>query len=237
MLPPHLEYIAPTSIGAAVEALASRPNAMFTAGSYRLLIDLKMRRIQVGTLVDLRKLRELYPIASTGTRLEIGAMVSLDTLARDERVLASAAALAQAAAHTGDAQIRNMAAVGGTLAYDASASDIAAALIALNADIYTHRSNGERVIPAADFFTADSKTALHQDEIITMIGVPNGFERSAFEKYAHPASLSAIIAVAAAVTFDADGRVAQCGLGVSGSTARALRLSAAETVLIGSARR
>ena len=235
MLPPTLEYLAPTTLGAAVEALATLPNARFTAGSYRLLIDLKMRRIDVGTLIDLRRLSELRLIADVDGALQIGALVSLDALAADERVRARFPALAQAAAQTGDAQIRNMAAIGGTLAYDGSASDIAAALLVLDADIHTHSIHGQRVISAGDFFTPDGGTALRADEIITMVALSTAEARSAYAKFTHPAALSAIIGVAAALTVHPDGAAARCALAVSGTVVRAQRLAAAESALTGAA--
>ncbi|MBL8132969.1 MAG: FAD binding domain-containing protein [Anaerolineae bacterium] len=239
MLPSTLNYAAPTTLGAAVDLLATHPDAVFTAGSYRLLIDLKMQRIDAGTLVDLRKLSELYGIASVedGAEygVEIGAMTALSTLASDVRLLAHYGALAEAASETGDAQIRNMAALGGTLAYDASAGDVAAALLALDAVIHTHHSKGQRSLDAADFFTSDGKTALRHDEIITMVALPSTGARSVYAKFTHPATLEAIIGVAAAVTLDDAGRVAACRLGVCGSVAQAKRLSAAEAAILGGA--
>jgi carbon-monoxide dehydrogenase medium subunit len=233
MLPSTFDYAAPTSINAAVELLAARPDALFTAGSYKLLIDLKMRRVQVGTLVDLRRLTELYASAATASGLEIGAMVSLNAIMQHEMVLASYPALAEAAGQTGDAQIRNIAALGGTLAYDASRSDTAAALLALDAVVYTHHTKGQGVYDAASFFAADGKAALRHDEIITMIALPQPLGRSAYEKYAHPASLEALIGAAASVALDASGTVTACRAAVSGTVRQAKRLAGVEAALVG----
>lgn len=232
MLPRPLDYVAPSTVAAAVEALAAHADARFTAGSFRLIIDLKMRRIEVGTLVDLRRIEGLDALAVTGERLEVGAMVTLDTLARDPRVRERARALAQAAALTGDAQIRNMASIGGTLAYDGSSSDLAAALIALGAEVRAESVAGVRTIPAEDFFVGGG-TALRRDEIVTRVDVPAGAMESAYARTTHPASLAAIVGVALAVERGADGTVTGCALAVGGTVTRARRLAAAEAALTG----
>jgi aerobic carbon-monoxide dehydrogenase medium subunit len=232
VLPRPLDYVAPSTVAAAIEALASHPDARFTAGSYRLIIDLKMRRIEVGTLVDLRRIERLHALASVGGRLEIGAMVSLDTLARDARVQAGAAALARAAGLTGDAQIRNMAAIGGTLAYDGSSSDLAAAVLALGAEVRVEGAGGVRTIAAGDFFT-EGGTSLRHDEIVTRIDVPTTTMASAYARTTHPASLAAIVGAAVAVERGAGGEVTRCALAVGGTVTRARRLPAAEAELVG----
>jgi aerobic carbon-monoxide dehydrogenase medium subunit len=234
VLPRPLDYVAPSTVAAAIEALASRPDARFTAGSYRLIIDLKMRRIEVGTLVDLRKIASLHALTPTDRRLEIGAMVTLDALARDPRVRSAAPALADAAASTGDAQVRNMAAIGGTLAYDGASSDLAAAVLALGAEVRVEGVGGVRTIAADDFFT-EGGTSLRHDEVVTRVDVPTTTMASAYARTTHPASLAAIVGAAAAVERGADGVVTRCALAVGGTTTRARRLAAAEAALIGAA--
>ena len=232
MLPRPLDYVAPSTVAAAIEALASRPDARFTAGSYRLIIDLKMRRIEVGTLVDLRRIEGLTTLAAGDGRLEIGAMVSLDTLARDARVQVGAAALARAAGLTGDAQIRNMAAIGGTLAYDGSSSDLAAAVLALGAEVRVEGAGGVRTIAAGHFFT-EGGTSLGHDEVVTRVDVPTTTMASAYARTTHPASLAAIVGAAVAVERGAGGDVTRCALAVGGTVTRARRLPAAEAELVG----
>jgi aerobic carbon-monoxide dehydrogenase medium subunit len=233
VLPAPLDYLAPTTVDAAVTALAARPDAVWTAGSYRLVIDLKMRRLEVGALVDLRRIAELRAISERSASLSIGAMVSLDALATDPRVVAVAPALAQAAAATGDPQIRHMAALGGTLAYDASTSDVAAALLAYDAVVHTRHVDGARTLRVAEVLAAGGGTTLRRDEVIESVALPIRAGRGGSDRYAHPASLAAIIAVAAALDLDDDGRVRSCAFAVSGALACARRLPSAEVALTG----
>lgn len=230
MLPPSLNYLAPTTLNLAVQALASHPQSAFSAGSYRLLIDLKMRRIAIATLVDLQRIRELHTLSITPDGLEIGSMVTLSQLASHPQV---PAVLAQAAAHTGDPQIRNMAGLGGTLAYEASASEVAAALLALEAVIHTRHSSGERQVPIADLLAPTGGSALRHDEIVVRIVLPATGGRGVFAAHAHPASLRAIIALAVQIEHNAQGEVTRAHLAVSGSVSRAHRLTACEQALLG----
>jgi carbon-monoxide dehydrogenase medium subunit len=235
MLPASFDYVAPTSILAAVEALSASPDARFAAGSVHLLIDLKMRRVSLSKLVDLRKIPELYGISAGNDGLHIGAMTSLRALMDDKIVQTHFRALAEAAELSGDAQMRNMEAIGGTLAYAAPTSDIAAAVLALNATIHATGLRGARSIPAGAFFTGDRTTALAHDEIITSVSLPRPFSASAYTHFRHPAHLGAVCGVAAAVALGKDGKVERARIGVTGATSHAFRLTAVEDALVGSA--
>ena len=85
-----------------------------------------------------------------------------------------------------------------------------AALLALNATLTAVGPNGSRDIAADDFFVDILTTALEPDEVLTNITLPVAGVKSAYEKFAHPASGYAVVGVAAAL--GADGpRVAITG--------------------------
>lgn len=233
MLPAKLDYAAPTTVQDAVQTLASNPNALFVAGSYNLMIDLKMRRVTPDLLVDLRKIPDLYELTADDNSVRIGAMVSLRALMDDETIRARCTALAEAAEKTGDAQIRNMTAIGGALAYNATGSALTAAVLALGATIYAAGARGSRTIAADEFFLGARSTALAADEIITAITVPYHAGASVYEQFKHPANLGAVCGVAAHVGYEADGSVGGIRLAVTGATASAVRLTAAEAALQG----
>lgn len=233
MLPASFDYIAPDSVQAAVEALKTSPEARFAAGSVHLLIDLKMRRVSLSKLVDLRKIPDLYGISADGDGLKIGAMTTLREIMDDNRVVGRYTALAVAAELSGDAQMLNMEAIGGELSYAAPTSDIAAALLALDASVQATGPNGSRAIPAALFYTGDRTTALAHDEIITAVTLPGSTWISAYAHFRHPAHLGAVCGVAAAVSKAADGTVELARIGVTGATDHAFRLTAVEDALQG----
>lgn len=229
MLPANLDYAAPATLGDAVTLLASQPGALVVAGTYRAVIDLKMRRIAPGLLVDLRKIRELYGISADGNGVHIGAMTTLRALVDDTIVQSDYAALAEAAEATGDAQAINMETVGASLTYDAANSDAAAALLALNATIHVVGADGERAVTAPEFFASGTAPG----EIVTAVSLPAASGVSAYEKFKHPATLGAVCGVAVSVTLGADSRVQACAVAVTGATAHPTRLPGLESALMG----
>ena len=100
-----------------------------------------------------------------------------------------------------DGENRQHALFGGGPCVAVHPSDIASALLALDATFVTQGGSGERHIPAGDFFRGFLETALAPDELLTEIRVPksgpNGF---AFEKFNRRAQDFATVGVVAART-------------------------------------
>ena len=230
MLPAQLDYAAPTTITDAVAALSAQPDALLITGSGRAITDLKMRRIAPRLLIDLRKIPGLLGIVDDGSRLRIGALTTLRALTDDKTIQSRYAALAEAAAASGDPQMRNMETVGGNLTYDAGSSDIAVALLALNADLHVVGSRGERTVSAYDAVTGGT---LAHDDIIIAVSLPSKATNSAYEKFEHPATLAPVCGVAVSVETGANGTVVAAVLGVVGATQRPTRLKRAEETLSG----
>jgi carbon-monoxide dehydrogenase medium subunit len=155
--------------------------------------------------------------------LVIGALVTHAEVAASPEVTQRIPGLASLAAGIGDAQIRNRGTLGGSLAHADPAADYPAAALALGATIVTDR----REIPADDYFTGLFQTALAADEILTAVRFPVP-ERSAYAKFAHPASKYAVVGV----------MVAKIGGGVrvavTGAGSKVFRLPAVESALAAS---
>jgi carbon-monoxide dehydrogenase medium subunit len=102
-------------------------------------------------------------------------------------------------------------------------------------------SDGERAVPARDFFAMDSgghgtgSTALLPGELLTAVTVPavGAQNRSAYLKRMHPASGHAMIGVAVTATFDADGTCRACRIAITGTATVPTRAMGAEDRLAG----
>jgi carbon-monoxide dehydrogenase medium subunit len=138
-------------------------------------------------------------------------------------VLAAEVPLLPAVARTvGDPQVRHRGTIGGSLAHGDPASDLPAAVLALDGTIVLRSPRGQRSVPATEFWTGVFTTAKEPDELIVEIRVPRtGSAGWAYEKFTRRANDWAIVAVAVV-----DGRV---GLVNMGSTP--LRASATEAAL------
>ena len=75
------------------------------------------------------------------------------------------------AAQVGDNQVRHRGTIGGSVAHGDPASDLPAALLALDAVFVLQGPGGSRSVPSGDFFQGFLETALAPDELLTEIQV------------------------------------------------------------------
>jgi carbon-monoxide dehydrogenase medium subunit len=184
MYPRQFDYVAPTSLEEALEALASNPGAKVMSGGMSLIPMMKLRLLSPGTVIDIGRIDGLDAIAENGDGITIGALVRHARTASDELVAAHARALAQAASWTGDAQVRNRGTTCGALAHADLAADQPAAALACGATMVARSASGTREIPASEFFVDTLTSALEPDEILVEVRLPKSGagEGSAYDK-------------------------------------------------------
>lgn len=210
-------YHRPSSVDEAVGLLTE--DAKVLAGGQSLLPTMKMRLAQPSDMVDLSGIPALSEISADGSSVTVGAMATHASVASSSAVAGAIPALADLASGIGDAQVRNMGTIGGSVANADPAADYPAALVGLGATVHTN----SRSIAADDFFTGIFETDLAENEIVTKVTFPVP-QAAAYVKFANPASRYAIVGVFVART--ADGvRVAVTGAG--GSVFRASEMEAA----------
>lgn len=206
----EFNYKRASSAADAATALAAAEDAKIIAGGMTLVPTLKQRLAQPSDLIDLTGCPELAGISVEGETVKIGAMTTHAAVAGSSDVANAIPALADLAAHIGDAQVRNRGTIGGSIANNDPAADYPAACLALEATIVTTK----REIAADDFFTGMFETALDEDEIITEVRFPKPVTAN-YQKFANPASRYAMVGVMVAKT--ATGvRVAVTGAGQDG---------------------
>src|SRR5262249_51163763 len=110
------EYANPTTVQDAVGLLSPKwGQADVLAGGTDLLSLMKAHLHEPKRVVNIKNIKELEGIRKTGAGLRIGALVTMDELAKNADVLASYKSLAEAAAGIPSPQIRHMGTVGGDL--------------------------------------------------------------------------------------------------------------------------
>jgi xanthine dehydrogenase YagS FAD-binding subunit len=120
-----------------------------------------------------------------------------------------------------------------------NASDLAVALLALDAKIRIHGPAGNRSVPLADFHllpgeTPDRETVLDHGELVVGVDVPASpyARRSYYLKVRERASYEfALVSVAAAIEL-VDGVVSSARIALGGVAAKPWRATAAEAVLL-----
>jgi aerobic carbon-monoxide dehydrogenase medium subunit len=213
------DYLAPTSVDEAVELLGAHAPARPLAGGHSLLLEPNRNELADTTLVDLRRVRGLSEVEVGSGGVRLGAMATLGTIAASGAVADGYTAITDAARVTGDAQVRNRATVGGTLADADPGADLPAALLAMGARAEVQGSSGTRTIDVAELIVGEHSTSLESDEVITAVAIPAPSRRtgSAYEKFAHPATLYAVCGVAAVVALAGDGTIAGCACAITGA--------------------
>jgi carbon-monoxide dehydrogenase medium subunit len=235
VIPAKFDYVRPASVDEAVRALASGgEDAKVIAGGQSLLPLLRLRLAYPELLVDVGGIGELRGVTDAGEALIIGARTTHYQLTRDPLVAEHAGLLSEASRTVADPAVRHRGTLGGALAHADPAGDLPAVVLALDATIIAHGPNGEREIPAADFFVDYLTSALEPDEILTAIRIPKlgpgwGYR---YEKFHRTAQSWATVGVAALVR-RSNGSVAEARIGLTNMGTVPVRATAAEQAASG----
>ncbi len=166
------DYVRPTTLAEAMSLLARHGGAAkLLAGGQSLLPALNLRLSAPELLIDISRLDTLRGISTTATTLRIGALSRHAEVLASPIIAAHAPLLASALAHVAHPAIRSRGTFGGSLANADPAAELPACVLALAARLIAQGPNGERSIPAQDFFTGLFATALADDEILTAVEI------------------------------------------------------------------
>jgi aerobic carbon-monoxide dehydrogenase medium subunit len=176
-------WMAPRTLGEALELKAGRPEATVVAGGTFLGILARQGLLQPDAWLSLQHLDELRGVdVKAGAQLELGAMVTHRTVELHREVAAGWPGLRRAFSVVASPRVRNVATVGGVLADADYASDPPAMLVALGAWVEAVSLHGLRRIPVADLITGHYETALSDDELLVRVVVPGGRHRAVYRK-------------------------------------------------------
>ena len=174
MLLREVEYARPASVQEAVRLLRENDGARALAGGQTLINVMKARAASPDVLVDLRDLEELRGIdlASDGT-VTIGAMATYTEL-MDSAEARARPILGEVCAQIADVQVRNRGTIGGNVCSNDPTNHLPPLMVALGATMHIVGEDGERSVPAEEFFLGVYLTAAGPGELLTKISVPPG---------------------------------------------------------------
>lgn len=226
MIPAPFDYLRPGTLDEALRALAgSGDEGKLLAGGHSLLPLMKLRLARPKLLVDLGGIPGLSGIREEGGRLVIGAMTTHDDIESSALLREKCPLVSFTAAEIGDLQVRHRGTIGGSLAHGDPAADLPAAILALGGELRARGVEGERSIPAEDFFLGLMSTALRPAEILTEIRLALVSEKcgAAYLKVKQRASGFAIVGVAVWLRMGGDRLVEDIGVGVTGLGSKPFR--------------
>jgi aerobic carbon-monoxide dehydrogenase medium subunit len=231
VIPAEFDYVAPSSLEEALQALREGgEDAKLLAGGHSLLPLMKLRLSVPTLLVDLRRVPGLSGIRRDNGAFKVGAMTVHHAVASE----AGLGLAARAAGTIADQQVRNRGTIGGSLAHGDPASDLPAILLAVEGSVHVRGSAGERDIPAGELFQDYLTTAVGDDEIITEVTLPamDGYGFG-YQKFNRRAEDWAMVAVGALVKRGADGSCEDVRVGLTHMGNVPLRARAVEDALRG----
>jgi xanthine dehydrogenase YagS FAD-binding subunit len=257
-----------------------QPNAIAVGGGSDLLGMVKEHLVEPDVLVNLKTIRGLDQISAKGAEINIGGLITLDTLSHEPMIRANYTVLAEAAESVATPQIRNAGTLagnicqrpwcwyyrnnfpcfknGGTKCFSVAGenqfhaifgggpsfivhpSDTAPALVALEAKFRVVGPEGERMVPAAEFFTLPKgnpgkENTLAKQEVVASVHVPRAAKgtRSTYHKVLDREAWTHAV-VSAAVVLEMDGATCKRARVVLGGVAPIpWRLQKVEAMLAG----
>ena len=172
MLLREVEYARPGSVEEAIRLLAGHEGARALAGGQTLVNVMKARAASPDVLVDLNRLEELREISVSGDTLVLGAMATYTQIIGSSEVEVSRSILGEVVAQIADVQVRNRGTIGGNVCSSDPTNHLPPLLLALDASFTIRGADGERTVPAADFFLGVYMTAVAEGELLLSISVP-----------------------------------------------------------------
>jgi aerobic carbon-monoxide dehydrogenase medium subunit len=236
MIPAAFDYEVAESAEQAVALLGEREGAKLLAGGHSLLPAIKLRLARPSLLVDIGRIAELSYVRDGGEHVSIGALTRHRDVHAAELLQEHCPIVSYTAGLIGDPQVRHRGTIGGTLAYGDPASDMPAVILALDGELVVRGAEGERTIPASEFFTGVFDTAVGPAEMLVEVRVPKLGPSTGWSylKLSRRAQDWATVAVAAVVE-RSNGSMGKAAIGLTNMGGTPLRATAAEEALGGGA--
>jgi aerobic carbon-monoxide dehydrogenase medium subunit len=174
MLLREVEYARPASVQEALRLLGANEGARALAGGQTLINVMKARAASPDVLIDLADIGELRGIelGADGT-LELGAMTTYTDIINSAEARARPI-LGEVCNQIADVQVRNRGTIGGNVCSNDPTNHLPPLLVAIGATMTIVGPDGERSVPAAEFFLGVYMTAAGPGELLTKISVPPG---------------------------------------------------------------
>jgi len=235
LLTTKFDFHAPSSLDEAFKLLEThRGDVKLLAGGTDLIPQMKMRRVEPGHIINLKRIPDLSGIKQHNGSLHIGALTRLIEIEKSKLIAEKVLLLTETVKAMASVQVRNLGTIGGNICNASPAADTAISLIALGAKAQIASSTGIRSVLIEDFFTGPSRTVMEYDEILTGISVPIKTENSgsSFIKIGRVVLDLATVNAAVSLTLDG-GLIRNVRVAIGAVAPTPLRLMVVEDYLVG----
>jgi CO/xanthine dehydrogenase FAD-binding subunit len=229
MKPAKFEYFAPTTLDAAVEALAAaNGEGKVLAGGQSLLPLLNFRMARPTVLVDLNGIKDLSFIELRGDSVVIGALTRHREIEHSPLIASKLPVMSAAMRHVAHLAIRNRGTIGGSLSHADPAAELPMMAMFYDASLTVQGPAGRRRIAAKDFFVDALTNCLEPEDIVVEIEFPIlRHDEWAFEEVARRFGDFALASIALSIRRSQSG-IADARVAVMGVADTPLRLADVE---------
>ncbi len=235
MIPVAFDYEVAESVDHAIQLLGQHgEDSKLIAGGHSLIPIMRLRLAAPSVLIDLDRLEDLRYVRDEGDHLVIGALTRHRDVHNNELVQEHCGIVGYTAGLLGDPSVQHRGTIGGTLAHGDPAGDMPAVIAALEGTLVVQGPNGERTVPASDFFQDYLFTDLEPDEVVTEVRVPKLDQNTgwSYKKFSRRSQDWAIVGVAAVVE-KSNGNIDSAGIGLTSMGSTPIRASTVEEALSG----
>ncbi|MES2186593.1 MAG: FAD binding domain-containing protein [Pseudomonadota bacterium] len=232
------DYIRAESVDHTVALLAQHgADCKPIAGGQSLVPMMAMRLARPAVLLDINRLAELKQVAIGTDRVSMGAATRQRDVEDDQALHAALPLVRDALRWVGHIQTRNRGTVGGSLVHADPSAELPLAALVLGATLRLRsQADGEREVPAEDFFLGPMFTAVGETECLTGIDWPvwqGAGIRTAFEETAMRHGDFAMASAACQLQLDAGGTCRRAAIGLGGVDGTPLAFPAVAEQLVG----
>jgi aerobic carbon-monoxide dehydrogenase medium subunit len=235
VIPVAFDYEVAESVDHAIELLGQHgEDSKLIAGGHSLIPIMRLRLAAPSVLIDLDRLEDLRYVRDEGDHLAIGALTRHRDVHNNELVQEHCGIVGYTAGLLGDPSVQHRGTIGGTLAHGDPAGDMPAVISALEGTLVIQGPNGERTVPASDFFQDYLFTDLEPDEVVTEVRVPKLDQNTgwSYKKFSRRSQDWAIVGVAAVVE-KSNGNIDSARVGLTSMGSTPIRASTVEEALSG----
>src|SRR3712207_5829316 len=200
--PAAFKYQRANTVEDAIEQLTQLgDDAKLLAGGQSLVPMMNFRLVRPSALVDITGITDLRYVEPHEKGLKIGALTPhrwVEAM-EDPDLLAGFSVFKRAARWVGHYPIRTLGTFGGSIAHADPSAEWCMLAALLDAEIVAAGPEGERVIPACEFFHGFFMTALQPDEMIVEVRFSQPAPHAALQEFARRTGDFGIVAAAVAV--------------------------------------
>jgi aerobic carbon-monoxide dehydrogenase medium subunit len=235
MFPASFEYVRAHTTDEAFAALQQHGyEGRVLAGGQSLIPAMRYRLARPGVLVDINPIKELSYLREENGVLRIGA-TTRDAALEFAPWIKRYSLINDVSRVVADPVVRHMGTVVGSICHNDPAGDWTATALAARGSVVVRGVNGLREVSIDDFLVDSYTTAVEEGEMALelKIPIPDAHTQGSYQKIERKVGDYATCAAAIQIAMNADGTIRQAGIAITAVGAKAMRVNAAEAMLVG----